>query len=65
MLFSRNHLLSAYAAIQEVMIPEHTPLLPVIQIPFQQCQMAEYQPETINELIKTIHSLGKMFLVRV
>lgn len=55
-MLSQTHHLSAYAATQDVMIPEHTPLLLVIQIPFQQCQMAEYQPETINELIKAMRT---------
>ena len=51
MLPSRNHHLIAYAAIQ-VVIPEHTPWLLVIQISFQQGQMAEYQPEPADQFIK-------------
>lgn len=52
MLFSQNHQLSAYAAIQAV-IPGHNPWMLVIQILFQQGQMVEYQPEPTDQLINT------------
>lgn len=59
MLLYQNYQLSAYVAIQ-VVIPEYTPLLLVVQILFRQGQMAEHQPEPTEQPLKYSYSFTKI-----
>ena len=62
MLLFQNYHQPAYAAIQAVSL-EHTPSLFVIQISFQNHQMAVHQAKThINSLEKSKHIILKVFI---